>query len=204
MCLVSVAIYERRRLDGRPMHARPSGSQGARASLRAATREVHERLHLSPDFLAISEGRLDRHGYGELLGRLAAIYFALAPELGIDGVRMERLARDLLDLDVPRPEPVRWQPPSDDAARLGWQYVVQGSIFGGQVIYRQLDYLFGEVEDGRRFFAGVPNDGDRWRSLCREFERAGEEEGDLRQMIGGSRAAFALFERELFPEYVHG
>ena len=186
------------------MQGRASAMPGARAALRRATSEVHERLHISPGFLEIAEGRLTLAGYRVMLSRLAGLYFGLAPELEIDPARLELLALDLADLDAPPPLPIACQVPSGEARRLGWKYVVEGSIFGGQVIYRQLDYLFGDASAGRRFFAGSPAALVRWRALCEDFERIGQENAELEEMVAGSQEAFALFEREFAAEAVHG
>ena len=82
-----------------------------------------------------------------------------------------------------------------EAARLGWRYVIDGSIFGGRVIYRQLDYLFGTGERGRRFFGGAPGGTTGWQRLCVQLERAGADARALGEMIAGAAEAFASFER---------
>lgn len=166
----------------------------ARAALRLATRDVHERLHEAPPFLELARGRLMAGGYAELLGALGGFYFSLPPQLSIEPARLARLEQDLASLGTGPSRPVqRPFPPGEDEA-LGWRYVVEGSIFGGRVIYRQLDYLFGAKENGRRFFQGTPASGWRWNALCARLEQAGSEPGATARMIAGAYEAFAAFE----------
>src|SRR5690606_35260103 len=80
-----------------------------------------------------------------------------------------------------------------EAQRLGWRYVVEGSIFGGRVIYRQLDYLFGDEEAGRSFFRGTSAGTRQWQALCAELEHAGAAPAAVDAMIEGALDAFALF-----------
>ena len=77
---------------------------------------------------------------------------------------------------------------------MGWRYVVEGSIFGGRVIYRQLDSLFGDEEVGRSFFRGTTTGTRHWQDLCSELEDAGAAPGAIDEMIEGARDAFTAFE----------
>lgn len=166
----------------------------ARVALRDATRSVHERLHVAPPFLALARGQLDIRGYAELLGRMAGYYFAVSEHLPIEPGRLRLLRLDVAAVDAP-PFAVHCRlMPNSQAEALGWRYVVEGSIFGGRVIHRQLDYLFGREERGRSFFQGTAGGIRHWQALCAELEEAGSTPVALQQMIEGALDAFAVFE----------
>ena len=182
-----------------------------RSALRTATEEVHERLHHVRPFADIAAGRLGRAGYAALLGCLHRFHITLEAGCGDawgaaarSGDRIARLEADLDHLGAaPPPGPAPWCPPDAPGAALGCLYVAQGSTLGGRVIARQLDYLLPDSR-GRSFFAGGPEDGARWRALCALIEREGGIPAQRAAMIAGAEAAFALFERCLERETVHG
>lgn len=187
------------------VHSRRAAQRGVRATLRASTSSVHERLHEARPFAALAQGRLDRPGYADLLTRLHAFHRAVDPAvasarrvLGLadvpaDGTRVARLEADLADLGA---TPYRriampaWG--AEEAA--GCLYVAEGSMLGGKLIHRQLDYLFGATEAGRSFFGGGADDGRRWRELCDCLETYGAIAERLGRMTQGAASAFALFE----------
>lgn len=184
--------------------------RAARAVLRAATAEVHERLHGARFFDRIAAGTLDIAGYAALLARIRRFHRLTLPAraqalalLGLDpGEASRRLAlieADLGHLDVRRDADLGALPPSGDDAAVGCLYVVEGSALGGKLIHRQLDYLL-PGDDGRRFFQGTTEDGARWRRLCDALDRYGLMPGRLPAMIVGAEAAFALFETCLHEE----
>jgi heme oxygenase len=170
------------------------GGETVRIALRKATGPVHERLHQAPPFAALARGESTREDYAALLGKLGAYYFAASAHVPIDPARLALLRDDLATLGVPSPVPPPMAGPQSPAARLGWRYVVDGSIFGGRVIYRQLDPLFGEVERGRRFFRGTSGAAAEWKRLSARLERAGTDRETREEMIEGATAAFAAFE----------
>ena len=175
-----------------------------RSALREATGAIHERLHDAPPFAAIAQRRLSRADYSELLRKIAAFHFTVAADLEADPMRLELLDRDLDSLAAERPASLDWQRPESAAARLGCAYVVEGSALGGRVIYRQLDYLFGESVAGRRFFGGSPGDGQRWRALCGRLEAEGREPDAREEMAAAAGRTFALFEQLVAPAVAHG
>lgn len=168
-----------------------------RSALREATGAVHERLHQARPFAALMSRRLDLAGYADLLRRIAAFHFTIAPKLELGDARTGRLARDLDVLGVSAWPGQAWRPPGSAPARLGWAYVVEGSALGGRVIYRQLDYLFGNSRDGRRYFEGCSSDRTRWQGLCDRIEKEGSRPGAIGEMIGAAADAFAMFEDAL-------
>lgn len=173
--------------------------QRVREVLRQATGKAHERLHGAEAFVAIAQGRLERPDYAALLNRLATFHLSAAPAAQGDGARLEMLAQDLRVFGMPVPEPLPWDLPDSRPARLGWKYVVEGSAFGGRVIHRQLDYLFGLEEGGRRFFgAGLKR--AEWQRLCSDLETGGADQRSLEEMTAGAAAAFEQFEKVVCGE----
>lgn len=171
--------------------------QKGRVALRVATHSLHERLHGAPDFAALAQGTLDIAGYAGLLSRQASCYFAAAKILPLEPGRLELLHSDLATLGAEQPEPLDWPNPAGPPEALGWRYVVEGSIFGGRVIYRQLDYLFGDRSEGRSFFRGTPQSTARWQALCSEIEQEARSPLRLNRIIEGAIAAFTAFGRIL-------
>lgn len=181
-----------------------SGQKG-RAALRVATHSLHERLHGAPAFVALAAGALDLAGYRQLLTRQASCYFSAARHLSLEAGRLALLELDLLAVDADQPQPLDWPAPAGQPGRLGWRYVVEGSIFGGRVIYRQLDYLFGDRSAGRSFYRGTAESASHWRSLCDEIEAEASRPRSLDRMIDGATSAFNAFGRVLDarePAYV--
>ena len=170
-----------------------------RSALREATAGVHERLHGLPAFTAIAEKRLSLRGYADLLRRIARFHYTVTPALSLEPDRCELLAQDLRTLGAPAASAAPWIAPESPVGRLGSAYVAQGSSLGGKVIYRQLDYLFGESTGGRSFFRGSPSDGPRWRALCRRLEAGCGSRAQLDTTIAGARQTFTLFERIVAP-----
>jgi len=175
------------------MAAQPVGVS-ARVALRVATRSVHERLHVAPPFLALTQDRLPLADYVTLLSRMAGYYFAVSERVAIEPTRLQSLRQDLADLGSPTPPRVDLPPVEGETRSLGWRYVVEGSIFGGRVIYRQLDSLFGDEEAGRSFFRGTATGTRHWQDLCSELDDAGAAAGAIDEMIEGARDAFSAFE----------
>jgi heme oxygenase len=178
------------------------GAFDAHTSLRVATHATHIRLHGLPQFQAISDGRLNRRQYAELLGSLHAFHTAIAAAADAGGLlhlsssplRQRLLADDLASLGASMPvgERPAWTAPSREAL-YGALYVAEGSALGGRVIARQLDYLFGDSPEGRTFFRGADDTGPRWRRFIAAL--AEFDEDALSQMVVGAEAGFALFER---------
>ena len=177
------------------MQGRGTGKWRVRSALRAATGAVHERLHQAPPFAAIADRQLDVRGYADLLARIAAFHFTVAQDDETGDVRRRLLMRDLKGLGSAAPGRLPWTPPKSGPGRLGWAYVLEGSSVGGKIIYRQLDYLFGNSPVGRLFFRGSATDGARWQALCRDLEAEGRTDRAVDEIVGGATAAFALFEQ---------
>ena len=177
------------------MHEHSSAKWKVRSTLREATGAIHERLHRAPPFAAIADQQLDLAGYTELMTLIAAFHFTVGEEFERGDERRQMLSQDLELLGLPAPKRLRWNSPKIRSAQLGVAYVVEGSSLGGKVIYRQLDYLFGDSAAGRHFFRGSASDGQRWQALCRALESEGHNPGAIEELIDGAAAAFAFFEK---------
>jgi len=179
--------------------SRPPPS-GLRADLRLATDEIHQRLHEAEAFRLIGESALQVADYARLLGSILRFHSSVQQLLagysetaalggGLDRVR--RLESDLafLGVAVERPSAPKLRLAADEA--LGCLYVVQGSTLGGQVIYRQLDYLFDGVQ-GRSFFLGSEEEPVKWRKVRSLLE---EQPPERREALRrGAARTFGLFE----------
>lgn len=111
--------------------------------------------------------------------------------------RIERIAADLVDLQVEIPEfvpPPRFAPnaPLDPAAALGWLYVAEGSNLGASVL-RKLATSIG-LSDGFGARHLAP-DGDgpaaHWRAFTVPLDAIALTDRQALQAIDGASAAFA-------------
>lgn len=197
--------------------------------LRAATRDVHARLHDDPAFAPVLADPPDMPGYIRLLLRLqqfhvpaeARLFEAAARLLpGLDDLAGRRKAH-LLGLDLatlgsavfggaafggaaPVPSPIATLP-----ALLGGLYVVEGATLGGRDLARRLAPSLGRLglsgAEGRRFFmAYEPRQGAMWRRFCAELEAAaaGFTAAERQAMQNAARETFLSLERGLAADAV--
>ena len=174
-----------------------------RAALRTATQAEHQRVHGLEPFRAIAQTTLSREGYVQLLQSLHQFHSIIRTAAGWcswSGLssasgRIDLIRKDLCFLGGgTHPPSFDWKPTSQWAA-LGAMYAAQGSMLGGRVIASQLDYLFGDAPDGRRFFIGTASDAGTWRTLLSTLEECCLAAGPRSEAIGGARIAFDLFEK---------
>lgn len=160
-------------------------------------------MHGLPPFKAIEAGLLPLERYRSLLCALHRFHQALgtaAEATGLSalssaGRRLTLLAADLATLGASPPGPDAELDAPSRASALGALYVGEGSMLGGRVIARQLDYLFGPAPDGRRFFLGSDEDKFAWRRVVAALDASGADAESLDAQIEGAEGAFALFER---------
>lgn len=159
-------------------------------------------MHALPEFGAIEAGTLSLSGYRSLLSSLYRFHHTLAAaaEAGAAGLsssarRLALLRSDMAALGAAAPPPGLALKRGSATFLLGALYVGEGSMLGGRIVARQLDYLFGTSSEGRRFFLGSTQDKEAWRRLLAALEQSGDEAAALDQLVEGAEAAFALFER---------
>jgi len=185
---------------------------GARDRLRAATHDVHMRLHRHPSFAQLADGTIDLVSYKSLLARLygfhAPVEQALVQAsnaLGID-VQMDRrrrvhLLRDdlsalqMIDAQITALPCIIGLPPLKTRDQLmGALYVREGSTLGGRVLARQLDGLLGSGSThGRLFLAGDPGGPRLWQRCCALVEQVAAD-GQFDDMIASAIDTFAALE----------
>jgi len=107
-----------------------------RLELRAATQDVHDRLHRHVGFAAIQDATIGLADYQDLIVRLYGFYLPFEAAVAIGPDRSNWLAGDMEALDLQRPlhaVPKCWHVPRLDSAplRLGALYVAEGSALGG-------------------------------------------------------------------------
>ena len=179
----------------------------ARAALRAATGEVHERLHAVPAFRDLAEGRVTRAEYAALLRRLLGFHAPLEARLAavpaldafvdVDARRRAWLIReDLAALDEPDAVGVLDLAPMEDAGfAMGCLYVTEGATLGGLHLARALDGVLPAGVEGRRFLLGHgARHGEMWREFCAALEQCGAEPEQRARMVEGAVEAFGWFE----------
>lgn len=176
-----------------------------RECLRAATSEVHERLHRHPGLAAVQSGTIGKAAYTALLRRLLGFHqpFEMMANLAPD--RTVWLEHDLIDLGVDPSSlaalPRTWAFPAKASADylLGARYVVEGSALGGRGLARQLDGLLGTgVTEGRRFFTGHGAEtGAVWRAYLDQLSSARAGSSAQAAIVAGANQTFAIFEQWL-------
>ena len=171
--------------------------------LRQATGETHLRMHRLWPFVAIDDRKLMPVGYACLLRSLFLFYSAISiaadragwGKVSSSARRLELLAADLDYLCVAIPPTIPEWSLGGPESTLGAIYVGEGSMLGGKLIARKLDYLLGAGDDGRRFFIGHPDtDSLQWRKVVGVVEETLAGECARRQAIEGALAAFDLFQ----------
>jgi heme oxygenase len=182
----------------------------AHAAVRAATADVHERLHGLPTFVRILDGSIALADYRALLlrlhgfhGPLEAAFVARADDFARHGIdirqhrRVPALRDDIEALGdvVPAQAAERLDIRGSIADLFGRFYVREGSMLGGGVMARRLDALFGTKGRGRRWFAGDAGVGARWRVTCAAIERVAPDEPSLADLVAGATDCFERFER---------
>lgn len=139
----------------------------ARAALRAATHDIHERMHHHPTLSRLAAGTISGDEYRHLLARSYGFYAVVEPILGLPGRLTDLLALDLceLGLDAAAVEalPRCAAPPvgRGHAEMTGARYVLLGASLGGKVMARAL--AGGESRDPElpvRFLTGI--DASHW------------------------------------------
>jgi heme oxygenase len=189
-------------------------------NLRAATREIHARLHLHPAFAPLACVPPDLPGYARLLAQLEGFHAPVeawlfggaarrVPEL-TDLARRRKahlLGADLASLAVIVPPFVGAGAAMDvggdlsRAAVLGGLYVTEGSTLGGRELGRRLEPVLrarglGGTEGRRFFLAYGTSHGVMWQRFCTVAERVAQDfsAAEHADMAGAARALFLRLE----------
>jgi heme oxygenase len=172
--------------------------------LRAATQEVHGRLHHHAGFASVQDASISSAHYEALIVRLYGFYMPFEAAMAIEPERSTWLAGDLAALNHKRPLhalPMCRHIPRLDSAylRLGALYVAEGSALGGRVLASGLDRLLGTgVAEGRQFFIGRgAGTGEAWRAYLALLSAAQPEPSACAEIIKGAVKTFAAFEHWL-------
>ena len=176
-----------------------------RSLLRAATHDVHQRLHRHDGFAAIQNGTIDLTAYRLLLTRLHGFYIPIEPAAAIGGERSGWLRDDRRALNVDQETldatPICPHLPrlGSEVRRLGALYVIEGSALGGHELGRGLDHLLGAgATEGRRFFAGRGSaTGEGWKRFLAVLSAASAEPAARAEIVGAAVDTFAVFEKWL-------
>lgn len=167
----------------------------ARAALRAATHDGHERV----DRL-FSQVRLDdRREYGAFLGAQAAAHIPVERALAEGGIavivpdwdarrRADLLRADLATLGLGVPDPAGSIAFEGEAALLGGLYVLEGSRLGGTMLKASV-----AADLPTRFLGGV--DSAAWRSLLQMLDVRLDTALKRSVAVTAARNVFALFEK---------
>jgi heme oxygenase len=181
-----------------------AGHGSLRLVLRAATQDVHHRLHRHAGFAAIQDGTIGLADYQGLIARLYGFYVPFEDAAAIKPDRSKWLADDLNALGLKRPLhalPLCQQVPRLDSAHLslGARYVAEGSALGGRELARGLDRLLGKnVIKGRQFFIGRgAGTGAAWAGYLAELSAAPPDASVRLEIIKGAVETFAAFENWL-------
>jgi len=166
------------------------------ARLRAATAELHARLHLHPGLQAIQDGSITLSAYQDVLRRLLGFYLPFEAACELPAERSAWLAADLHALGAAStvvPYCASLPPLETAAARLGAAYMAEGSLLGGRDLARRLDPLLGHgVLPGRRFFTGRDAaTGPHWQKF---LARVAATTTGQDAVVAASCASFGAFE----------
>lgn len=185
------------------LNARTSDDTSARSALRSASDAAHQRMHGLEPFTKIASGTLPVDEYRRLLQSLYLFHSAVGEAADKGGWsrvssaqrRLELLRSDLSALGGAVPVPVSGWDAGAGKAVLGSLYVAEGSMLGGRVVARQLDFLCGSQEDGRRFFVGDACDRANWSHLTKVLEDQCSQSPALSEAIDGACRTFDWFEQ---------
>lgn len=185
-------------------------SSAARA-LRHATQDTHRLVEAVPLMQALGQGLIDRDGYATVLRRHHALLAGFEDRMGdwlstLVGSgwhyrrRVPALRADLRMLaqapDAPLPPPAG----SDEAARWGMLYVIEGSQLGGRVIARSLRRHRPALADALQYFELADEDPAGWRRFQAVLDHCLDSPHAREAAIAGAQAMFAHFHTCLAAE----
>ena len=164
----------------------------AHARLRAASAPDHARVDA-----CFPRGLEDAATYRRYLRGMHGLLSALAracPRLADEYAPMrEALAADLEALGSTPPAPPGLPPITDEAARLGARYVIEGSAMGARLLQRQAERLGHGPGPGGRFLAYHVARGEHaWPALKSALARLDADTASFEDVLRSTRDTFAL------------
>lgn len=183
---------------------RASGTVGALAQVRQATRATHEAI----DAL-LPTGLRELGAYRRYLGALLPLLEWLGGgdrsgwpgpvRAWDDGQRLEALRADCAALGV-EPTPASTAPAADWPYWLGGAYVIEGSALGARLLARDVTALAGDhpgVFGARRFLDHITRDPPRWGRFVRLLDALPDRHAGA--AASGARDGFAIVHARLAP-----
>lgn len=170
-----------------------------RQALRAATREVHDRLDRAPLLAPLTRPDLTLEQYRAALSRLWGFHAPVERALGRDG-RLALLRADLGELGVETkdlPEAGGLPALDGEPARLAACYVLDGSAHGGRAMLPGIGRALGfDAGRGARFLASAGIDtAAEWTALLVRLEQRLGDPEPRRIACGTAVALFEVLER---------
>jgi heme oxygenase len=185
-----------------------------RQRLRAATADVHERLHVHEGFAAAAAGRIELPAYRRLLARLLGFHRAFEKAIRASITRDNfpldangRRRSPMLETDLKAlgwdgarlleiPEFDGLTQPRNPGETMGALYVIEGSTLGGVQIARALAPLCEPLAGrGRSYFLGYgERHGAQWRAFVQQLDDCAKTASDESSIIRGAATTFREFE----------
>ena len=171
----------------------------ARAALRSATHDIHERMHRHPALSRLAAGTIGRDEYRHVLARSYGFYAMAEPVLGLGGRLTQCLRDDLTELgmtlaaidDLPRCAPLAIG--GDQAELVGARYVLLGATLGGKVMARAIaGRSDGDATLPVHFLTGT---GDtEWKIFATDLEKSLPDTASRTRAAKVASAVFAAYE----------
>lgn len=169
--------------------------------LKSETRAIHEKLDAR-----IMQGRpfesverygrflLVQHDFHALVSPLyqSEELATLLPDLRSRD-RLSRIAQDLADLGIERPDGVLREPvKADRSTALGWLYVAEGSNLGAAFLLKAAQKLGLSEERGARHLGGATEGrGLHWRTFTTALDAISLSSEEADRVVEGARDAFS-------------
>lgn len=171
----------------------------ARMTLKAATHDIHERMHRHPALARLAAGTIKQDEYLRVLARSYGFYAVAKPALGLSGRLPACLRNDLADLgmtpvefaELPHCAPLVIS--KDQAELIGARYVLLGASLGGKVMARA---IAGRTDSHAvlpvRFLTGM-GDND-WKTSAADLEGKLPDAVSRTRAAKAAKATFAAYE----------
>ena len=171
----------------------------SRLALRAATDDIHQRMHQHPGLARLAAGTIGRDEYCRLLGRSFGFYAVVEPVAGLSGRLTDCLVRDLADLGLTAaevsglPRCMTLRIADGQPEMIGARYVLLGASLGGKVMAKAIARQHGGTALPTRFLTGA-GDND-WKGFVAELEAALPDVASRSRAAVAANATFAAYEK---------